>query len=591
MSERELEKLISSYIPVPVCIINRQGKVVEASSRIGEVFLYDGIKDGDIFALTGVKTAELYDAAERNIHPLLKRNEKIFRLVLQKADPEDDDSNLTILFWDVTGLEDLKDRYNNEKLCMAKVQVDNYDELTSSSATEMRLALSSEIDRIIRKWGGRINASVTRVRNNSYAIWFEQQHLEKLIANKFDILDEIRGLETGTDFPASLSIGVGAGGRTPVQTEEYADAALDLALGRGGDQAVLKRNMKIEYFGGKLQTVEKSNKGKSRIVGHALKQLVQQSRNVFIMGHRNPDMDSFGAALGIFRFCELFDKKAYIVIEDHNEALQAIYMEARKRDTYALIGREKAISMADGESLVIVVDTHRPSMTECPQLLEMTERVVVIDHHRKMEEFIENPTLAYMESYASSTCELVTEILLYLGGKKSLVKLEAEALLAGMTVDTNGFAVRTGVRTFEAAAWLRRQGADPTEVKRFFQKDPVTFRINAQALASARILSNGVAVSICEEAHADEQVICAQVADQLLTIKGIRASFVIGVNAAGKTVVSARSLGAVNVQVIMEKFGGGGHLTMAAAQMDTPKEEVAEKIINIMEEYLNDSHS
>ena len=246
MSERELEKLISSYIPVPVCIINRQGKVVEASSRIGEVFLYDGIKDGDIFALTGVKTAELYDAAERNIHPLLKRNEKIFRLVLQKADPEDDDSNLTILFWDVTGLEDLKDRYNNEKLCMAKVQVDNYDELTSSSATEMRLALSSEIDRIIRKWGGRINASVTRVRNNSYAIWFEQQHLEKLIANKFDILDEIRGLETGTDFPASLSIGVGAGGRTPVQTEEYADAALDLALGRGGDQAVLKRNMKIE---------------------------------------------------------------------------------------------------------------------------------------------------------------------------------------------------------------------------------------------------------------------------------------------------------------------------------------------------------
>ena len=415
MSERELEKLISSYIPVPVCIINRQGKVVEASSRIGEVFLYDGIKDGDIFALTGVKTAELYDAAERNIHPLLKRNEKIFRLVLQKADPEDDDSNLTILFWDVTGLEDLKDRYNNEKLCMAKVQVDNYDELTSSSATEMRLALSSEIDRIIRKWGGRINASVTRVRNNSYAIWFEQQHLEKLIANKFDILDEIRGLETGTDFPASLSIGVGAGGRTPVQTEEYADAALDLALGRGGDQAVLKRNMKIEYFGGKLQTVEKSNKGKSRIVGHALKQLVQQSRNVFIMGHRNPDMDSFGAALGIFRFCELFDKKAYIVIEDHNEALQAIYMEARKRDTYALIGREKAISMADGESLVIVVDTHRPSMTECPQLLEATDRVVVIDHHRKMEEFIENPTLAYMESYASSTCELVTEILLYLG--------------------------------------------------------------------------------------------------------------------------------------------------------------------------------
>lgn len=591
MSDRELEKFISSYIPMPVCIINRQGKIIEASSRIGEVFLYDGIKDGDIFALTGLKTAELYDAAEKGNHPLLKRNEKVFRLALQKAEPEDENSNLTIIFGDVTGLEELKDRYNSEKLCMAKIQVDNYDELTSSSATEIRLALTSEIDRAIRKWGAKINASVNRVRNNSYAIWFEQQYIDKLVSNKFDILDEIRGLETGTDFPASLSIGVGAGGRNPAQTEEYADAALDLALGRGGDQAVLKRNLKIEYFGGKLQTVEKSNKGKSRIVGHALKQLVGQSRNVFIMGHRNPDMDSFGAALGIYRFCELFEKKAYIVMEEHNEALQAIYLEARKNETYQIVSHEKAISMVDGESLIVVVDTHRPSMTECPQLLEMTDRIVVIDHHRKMEEFIENPTLAYMESYASSTCELVTEILIYLGGKKSLVKLEAEALLAGMTIDTNGFAVRTGVRTFEAAAWLRRQGADPTEVKRFFQKDPQVFRINAQALASAKFFENGTAVSVCEEPHADEQVICAQVADQLLTVKGIRASFVIGMNSYGKTVVSARSLGAVNVQVVMEKFGGGGHLTMAAAQMDTPKEEVAKKIIEVMEEYLNDSNS
>ena len=309
------------------------------------------------------------------------------------------------------------------------------------------------------------------------------------------------------------------------------------------------------------------------------------------MGHRNPDMDSFGAALGIHRLCEMFEKKAYIVIEEHNEALQSLYLQARKSETYQLIGRERAVSLADGESLVIVVDTHRPSMTECPQLLTMTERIAVIDHHRKMEEYIENPTLAYMETYASSTCELVTEILLYMGGKKNLVKLEAEALLAGMTIDTNGFAVRTGVRTFEAAAWLRRQGADPTEVKRFFQKDEFTFRINAQALASARFFENGVAISVCEEAHTDEQVICAQVADQLLTVKGVKASFVIGVNGAGKTVVSARSLGSVNVQVIMEKFGGGGHLTMAATQLDTPKEEVAERIIEVMEEFLNDSHS
>ena len=593
MSERRLEKIISSYIPMPVCIINRLGKVVEANSRIGEVFLYDGIGGGDIFALTGIRAADLYEAAEKDQHPLLKRNDKIFRLMLQKGSDVkgEDDGDLTIVFNDVTGLEDLKDRYNNEKICMAKIQVDNYDELASSTSTEKRLILSSEIDRLIRRWCGKVNASVNQVRNNAYVVWFEQQYLERLISNKFDILDEIRNVETGADFPASLSIGVGVGGRNPSQTEEYADAALDLALGRGGDQAVVKRNLKIEYYGGKLQTVEKSNKGKSKIVGHALKRLVVQAGKVFIMGHQNPDMDCFGAALGISRFCELFEKKASIVIDEYNDALQSIYLQARQSENYQLITSEKALSQVDGESLIIVLDTHRPSMTQCPKLLEMTDKIVVIDHHRKMEEFIENPTLAYMESYASSTCELVAEILQYMASKKSLVKLEAEALLAGMTVDTNGFAMKTGVRTFEAAAWLRRQGADTTEGKRFFQKDVLSFRINAEALASAKFLENGVALSICDQSHADEQVICAQVADQLLTVKGVKASFVIGVNGEGRTVISARSMGAVNVQVAMEKFGGGGHLTTAAAQVDMPKEEAAEIIIKIMEEMLNGSNS
>ena len=225
---------------------------------------------------------------------------------------------------------------------MAKIQVDNYDELASSTSTEKRLILSSEIDRLIRRWCGKVNASVNQVRNNAYVVWFEQQYLERLISNKFDILDEIRNVETGADFPASLSIGVGVGGRNPSQTEEYADAALDLALGRGGDQAVVKRNLKIEYYGGKLQTVEKSNKGKSKIVGHALKRLVVQAGKVFIMGHQNPDMDCFGAALGISRFCELFEKKASIVIDEYNDALQSIYLQARQSENYQLISSEKA---------------------------------------------------------------------------------------------------------------------------------------------------------------------------------------------------------------------------------------------------------
>lgn len=582
MSQKKQGREVNISIPLPLCIINNQGKIIDANERIGDVFIYDAIVGADIFTLTGIKTAELYTAAEEDTHPLIKRNEKVFRLVAYLMDTEPD-SDLGIIFNDVTGMEDLKDKYNNEKPCVAKIQVDNYDQLIDSSGAAPKLGLSSEIDKIIRKWAARINASVSRVKSSNYVVWFEQQYLDRLAAGKFDILDEVRNLETGADFPASLSMGIGVGGKSMTQTEEYANAALDLALGRGGDQAVVKRNIKIEYYGGKLQTVEKSNKGKSRIVGHALKQLIEQSRKIFIMGHRYPDMDSFGAALGIMRLCTLSEKEPFIVIDDFNDSLQAIYRQAKESEIYKFISSEKAISMAEAEDLLVVVDTHRPSMVQCRELLDICEKKVVIDHHRKVEEFIENPVLAYMESYASSTSELVAEILQYMTTKKVLIKLEAEALLAGITVDTNGFAVKTGVRTFEAAAWLRRQGADPTEVKRFFQEDLYNIKLKAAAISNAQIYEGGLAITTCEQVMTDAQLICAQLADQLLTVKGVKASFVVGRNDEMKTVISARSLGEVNVQVIMEKFGGGGHLTTAAAQVDTSIDETVSKIKNTLE--------
>ena len=583
MTAMKLEDFMSSYIPVPVCVINKKGKVVCAGEKIGEVFLYDDIVDADIFALTGIRVSELYDAAETESHPILKRNDKKFKLICHKVSQEED-SNLAILFSDVTNMEELKVKYNNEKLCIAKIQIDNYDELISNTQVEYRISLPNEIDKIIRKWAEKIYASVNMMGDDSYIATFEQQYLNTLILSKFDILDEVRSIETDADFPVSLSIGVGAGGKTPVQTEEYADAALDLALGRGGDQAVLKRNIKIDYFGGKLQTVEKRNKGKSRIVGHALRQLIDQSKKIFIMGHANPDMDCFGASLGIQRLCAICDREPYIVIDNYKEPLQAIFKQAKDSDSYKFISSEKAKNIADNDSLVMIMDTHRPSMVQCPELLEICERKVVIDHHRRVEDFIENPVLAYMESYASSTSELVAEILQYMTGKKALTKLEAEALLAGITVDTNGFAVKTGVRTFEAAAWLRRQGADPTEVSRFFQEEKESFMIKAHALADAKSHENGIMTAICNKKHSDEQVICAQVADQLLTLRGTRASFVAGINNEGKTVISARSLGQVNVQIIMEKFNGGGHLTTAAAQVDISPEEAISEILKFMEE-------
>ena len=576
------EKVISSYVPMPICVINQQGKVLSANDRISEVFIYDEIVDSDIFTLTGIKAGELYEIADNGQYPVIKRNEKMFKLVPQKIS-EDGEELLSVLFNDVTAFEILKERYNEEKMCLAKIQVDNYDELIADMTAQERQSLTNNIDNIIRKWAGKANASVNEMDNNIYLIAFEQYFLEKLIALKFSILDEVRDLETSADFPASLSIGVGVGGKNPRETEEYADAALDLALGRGGDQAVVKQNRKIEYFGGTLQTVEKRNKGKSRIVGHALKQLIDQSKKIFIMGHTNPDMDCFGAALGVARLCCLRDVEPYIVIDNYKEALQVIFKQARDSDEYRFINSGKAKSLADKDSLLIVLDTHRPSMVECPELLDICERVVVIDHHRRVEEFIENPVLAYMESYASSTCELVTEILQYMTSKKALIKLEAEALLAGMTIDTNGFTVKAGVRTFEAAAWLRRQGADPTEVSRFFQEELESFIIKTKALAEAHFYDGGIVVSVCSKKHPDEQVICAQVADQLLTVRGVKASFVAGINGEGRTVISARSLGEVNVQTVMEKFNGGGHLTTAAAQVDIPPGEAIRKVLEIME--------
>lgn len=577
MAETRFEKLLTSYVPLPMCIVNPHGKVVSASAHIGEVFIYEGIKDADFFALTGIKIEDLYSAIENNKYLAVERNGKIFRLQINK-NGDKENANLLVFFNDITNFENLKERYNDEKICIAMINVDNYDELIASTAVEKRMTISTAVDTTIRKWATKTKGSINKLSEYEYIMFFEHLHIDEMMENKFSILDEIRSIETEADFPVSLSIGVGIGGKSPGVTEEYASSALNLALGRGGDQAVVKRMSKIEYFGGKMQTVEKGNKGKSRVVAHALKQLIEQSKRVLIMAHKYPDMDAFGSALGIYRICQMCNKDAYIIINDFSEALQVIYKQAKETDRYQFIDNEKAFKLVDKETLIVVLDTHRVSYVECKELLDETDKIVVIDHHRRAEDCIENPTLSYIESYASSTCELVSEILQYSNLKKNLIKLEAEALLAGMTIDTNRFAVKTGVRTFESAAWLRRQGADTTEVKRFFQTDMETFKVRAKCIAAAEVLDSGVAVSICEGNNQEAQIINSQVADELLNIQGIKATFVAGKNRDGKTVVSARSLGDVNVQVIMEKFGGGGHLTTAGAQVEDSPEEVIEKL-------------
>lgn len=584
MYVRRIEKLLCAYSPVPLCIINCQGKVSMISPKIDEVFIYDGISGADVFALTGLKYAEILEATRENRPLIISRNGKIFKMLTSFVG-EGELASIAVYFFDVTTYENLKTMHNDERVCMAMVNVDNFDELTSAGSEDSQMVLSAQIDKRIRSWASKMNACVIRYKDHLYVVIFGYKHYEKQAELKFPILDEIRELETKADFPVSLSIGIGIGGKNPLEVEQYASEALDIALGRGGDQAVVKNIRKIEYYGGKLQTVEKRNKGKSRVIAHALRQLIAQSSRVLIMGHRNPDMDCFGAAIGIYRIAASINKEAHIIINGYNEALTSIYQAARETEDYSFINSEKAVALCDEDALTVVLDTHRPSLVECPELLE-SEKIVVIDHHRKAEEAIPHMILTYMEPYASSTSELVTEIIQYSGEKKTLNKMDAEALLAGITVDTNRFAVKTGVRTFEAASWLRRCGADTAAVKRYFQSDLDSFQIRAKCIANAQFLENGVAMSVCLGKNPNAQIVNSQVADELLTVQGVRATFVAGQNEHGKTVVSARSLGEVNVQVIMEKLGGGGHLNTAGAQVETTPEETLEKLKEILTEFL-----
>ena len=592
MAELNYKEILTEKVPLPMCIVNENGKIIDSNAYMDEVFVYDEIKDYDFFALTGIKVEELEASAESRVFKTIERNNKIFRLVTSRAESqsdseaedEDDLSGVIVVFFnDITAYETLREEYTNERVCVARVNIDNYDEMKANTSPDMRMTISSEADKIIRKWAGKIGGSIVNMSRSEYIIYFEYRHVDEIIRSKFSILDEVRNIETQADFPMSLSIGVGIGGESIIETRDYADGALDLALGRGGDQAVVRRVNKIEYYGGKLQTVEKGNKGKSRVVAHALSRLIDQADRVMIMGHRNPDMDAFGAALGMFRVCMMNGKNSSIVIDEVNDSLQTIYKQAKERGIYTFLTHDRAKELIDENTLLIVLDTHRPSFVECKDLLDCTDRIVVIDHHRRAVDAISNPVLSYIESYASSTAELVTEILQYTGNKRDLDKLEAEALLAGMTVDTNRFAVKTGVRTFEAAAWLRRAGADTTEVKRLFQSDLDDFKTRSRGLSSAHIGEDGIATSICPGYNQEAQIINSQVADELLNVRGVKASFVAGRDETGQTVVSARSLGDVNVQLIMEKLGGGGHLTTAGAQVEMSPEEVLTMVRNILD--------
>ena len=429
-----------------------------------------------------------------------------------------------------------------------------------------------------------------RVSKDKFFLVMNREELKKIEFDKFEILDKIRNIDHGNTFPVTISMGIGIDGETINDNFKMAIGALDLALGRGGDQVVVKTNDNFSFYGGKSKAVEKKTKVKSRLIGHALREIINQSEDILIMGHRYPDMDAMGAAVGIYDLCKACGKESNIVLENVNDSIE-IFAQKIKRDKYykgIFINHETAIERCKEDTLVIVLDTHRPNFTECPQLLDISDKVVVIDHHRRGVEFISDTVLLFHEIYVSSTCEMVTELIQYMDENIKINKMTAEGLLAGINLDTKNFAFKTGVRTFEAASYLRKIGADTIEVKKLFNADISDFTTKAEIIQNTKIINNRICIGYTSSEIDNVNVIIAKAADELLNIRQVEASFVLG-QKDGKVFISARSLGDINVHVMMEKLGGGGHIDIAGAQLKNVSLKKAYNMVHeIIEEFLEE---
>ena len=563
-----------SKLPLPACTVDTDGIISGANPLMKNVFLYEDIVGYNFFTMTGYKRDQLLKANEGEV--ILERNGKIFKRWVNEEAKEDEE--IVVFFDEATARVSFESKLESERAAIVYINIDNYDELIASSPEDLRRLIPAQIDGLLRKWGDSYKSPVISTWDDRYVMYTTSGQLKKMIEENFSVLDEVRNLESKIDFPASVSIGIGISNISLIESTELAEAALELALGRGGDQAVVKTDDGTRYYGGTLQSLEKNNRSKPRVIAHAMKALIEDADKVFIMGHKWPDMDAFGSALGASAICSFLDKDSYIVMDKHNEALDTIYDKVADTEKYNIIKTEKALRMVTDMSLLIIVDTNRPMLVECSELADACKTRVVIDHHRLTADSYQNSAVAYVESYASSASELMAELMQHFSQKRFITKLEAEAMLAGIMVDSNNFSGRTGVRTFEAASWLKRGGADTTEVKKFFQVRQEDFLAKANAIAGAEFTPEGVAYAITEGTTNNTQIINAQVADELMTVKDTKAAFVLGRNLRGQTVVSARSLGDINVQTLMEKLGGGGHFTSAAVQTDDPLAEVLARI-------------
>lgn len=478
---------------------------------------------------------------------------------------------IALYLFDETALKIALKEVDDQSLAVSLIYLDNYEEALESVEEVRRSLLIALIDRKVNKYIASLDGICKKLEKDKYFVIMRKEAAVQLQENRFDLLEDVKTVNIGNEMAVTISIGMGLDGLSYTQNYEFARNAIDIALGRGGDQAVVKMPENVTYYGGKSQQVEKSTRVKARVKAHALKEIISVKDEIYVMGHRIGDVDSFGASVGIYRIAEALDKKAHIVLNDVTASMQPMVELFKNSDDYAedmIINNAQAIDMIGSNAVLVVVDVNKPSITECPELLKRCKSIVVLDHHRQGSEVIENATLSYIEAYASSACEMVSEILQYISDNLKLRSEEADCMYSGIMIDTNNFMTKTGVRTFEAAAFLRRNGADVTRVRKLFRDDAAEYKAKADAVSQAEIYRQAYAISVCTgEDVASPTVVGAQAANELLNIKGIKASFIL-TPYNGIIYISARSIDEVNVQVIMERMGGGGHLNIAGAQIE-----------------------
>lgn len=578
----QIQKQLLNELMIPYALLDETGYVLWSNHCFRELVGSQGKVKKNISNIFAGLGEDIYpvDQDEKITH--MQFDDEYYRMQIRNLQVNDILETLTatarnqeikmyaLYLFNETQMLSLQTENYNQKMVVGLIYLDNYDEVLADLEEVKRSLLVALIDRKIGKFIANYQGILKKLEKDKYIIILANQYLEEMQAVKFSLLEEVKTVNIGNDMSVTLSIGIGLNGETFLENYEFARSAIDLALGRGGDQVVLKDNTQVKYYGGKTHSQEKSTKVRARVKALALRELIESKEKVVIMGHKMSDVDSIGAAIGIYRAAKYSNKRAYIVLDDIIASVRPLLERYQSNSDYEadlFINSEKAKHLVDQNTVLVVVDVNRPSYTECPELLELTKNIVVFDHHRQMTEKIEPAVLSYIEPFASSASEIVAEILQYYGDRIPIRSLDADALYAGIVVDTNNFVDKTGVRTFDAAAFLKRHGADVTRVRKMFRDDMAEYRAKALITSQADLFMNEYAIGFCQNKDIENpNVVAAQAANELLEIRGIKASFVLA-DYNNRIYISARSIDEVNVQIIMEKLGGGGHHSTAGAQL------------------------